>query len=129
MYEEESVLGRGMKGLRWDRWTQWESPSSLAVVGGTRITLKGPCHLGERGEGWWSGVDRRTSSPMLTDSRQETVCSQGRLWSSKFHRRGWRWQSNGVSRWCGRGEHLGERAEHPHMSSKGEMRRGHSLGL
>jgi hypothetical protein len=59
VYEEESSLGGGMKGLWWDRWTQWESPSSLAAVGITRITLKGPCYLGERGEGRWSGGDKR----------------------------------------------------------------------
>ena len=65
---------------------------------------------------------------MLTGSGQETVCGHGRWWSAKFHRREWRWQSNGVSRWSGRGEHLGERpgvrTGCPYMSSKGEMRRG-----
>jgi hypothetical protein len=128
VYEEESFLGVGMKGLRWDRWTQWESPWSLAAVGVMRITLKGPCHLGERGESRWSGGDRRTWSTMLTGSRQETVSGRSKWWSAKFHRREQRWQSNGVSRWSGRGEHIGERTRVrtgcPFMSSKGEVRRG-----
>ena len=109
VYEEELFLGGGMEDLRWDRWTQWKSPSSLAATGVMIITMEGPCHLGESGEGRWSGGDKGTWSPMLTGSRQETVCGHGRWWSAKFHRREWRWQSNGVSRWSGRGEHLGER--------------------
>jgi hypothetical protein len=40
-----------------------------------------------------------------------------------------RWQSNGVSKLFGMGEHLGERpgvrARRPCMSSRGEMKRGH----
>lgn len=51
VYEEESILGGGMKDLRWDKSTQWESPLSLAATGVMRITLKRPCHLGDRGEG------------------------------------------------------------------------------
>jgi hypothetical protein len=73
-----SSLGGGMKDLRWDRWTQWESPSSLAAVGVTSITLKGPCHLGESSKGRWSGGDKKTWPPMLTSSGQETECGWGR---------------------------------------------------
>jgi hypothetical protein len=65
---------------------------------------------------------------MLTDSEQETVFGHSRWWSAKFHRREQRWQSNGVSRWSGRGDNLGERpgvrTGHPYRSSKGEMKRG-----
>ena len=105
------------------------SPSSLVAVGVMRITLNGPWHLRERGEGQWLGEHRRIWSPILTGSGQKTVYGYSRWWSTKFHRREWRWQGNGVSRWSGRGEHLGKRpgvsTRYPYKSSKGKMRRNH----
>lgn len=70
----------------------------LSTVGVT-ITLKDPCHLEERGEGWWFRGKRRTWPPMLLGGGQEIVYGYCRKWSIMFHRREKRWQSKGVSRW------------------------------
>lgn len=59
-------------------------------MGVTRITLKWPFYLGERGEGCCSGGERRTLSLILIGDGQGLVHGQGMEGSVKFHRRDWR---------------------------------------
>ena len=86
------------------------------------ITLRETCHLREKDEGRCGAGDRRTWFPMLTGSGLETVCRHGRWLSAMFSKCEWRSQSNGMSRWSGRGEYLGAepgaKTGHPYMSSR-----------